>query len=303
MSKDRNLRNYTLNLFKKPPAFYPWLRQVMGTLAGVFLLSQMLDWCWYGKGRRNKKQEHLRVVWFTDAQIMAETSLTKRELELAKKQLKELPFLKIRAVGDPRKTEYVLNLNRWCEFVDSTKWVHTGSDSTFGGVGSKSTDRGVVHTLTRARPLPLRGVGAKPTTPPEKKDKPEHHPRWKHYAQKLVAAITEVRKLNKNSNTRNWGYSFYMLHKGTGVPIPRIKTVLDWYCQELKEGGDLIRSNPKFLSIAYTAQRFREKFFDLEGQMNRHKGPEDVMGTKKTKKKVLTLSKKERKALRQKRGW
>ena len=60
-----------------------------------------------------------------------------------------------------------------------------------------------------------------------------------------------------------------MIHEKDKIEIPRIRATLKWYCSFLVRGGDLTRSNPQKVHIAYSGEAFRRKFFDLEAARGR----------------------------------
>lgn len=92
------MRNILKQLNQKPIAYYPIYRQVTGSTTGGILLSQLMYWF-------SKKDK----IFKTDLEIMEETFLTKKELENAKKLIKNLDFITVSREGLPAKTYYEID--------------------------------------------------------------------------------------------------------------------------------------------------------------------------------------------------
>lgn len=168
-------------------------------------------------------------------------------------------------------------------------------------IDKTSVARGSVSTSTLSATTPPKGgVVAAISYKKEIKShsKQQKSSRWKLYATLLHKAILKVRNMTK-LNTRNWAYQFQTIHFNDSVPIPRLREVLKWYCSRLVKSGDLIRSNPDMIPIAYNAQSFRKKFDRIEGSMVRwnmkHGFEESVEPKKKFKKEYTKKSKKQNK--------
>jgi len=84
-------------LNQRPVAYMPAYRDLAGSIAGGVLLSQIMYW-WAATGGRK--------FYKTDAELMAETGLSKKELETAKKRVKELNFISVSLEGMPARTYY-----------------------------------------------------------------------------------------------------------------------------------------------------------------------------------------------------
>ena len=98
------------------------------------------------------------------------------------------------------------------------------------------------------------------------------HPRWLSYAKKLHSAIATVHKVNYTSKLHSWSHSFKLLHTKDGIAIPRIKSILMWYCKEFP-------NQDTYLPIANSGASFREKFLRIEAQMKRmQKEDEPIIG-------------------------
>jgi hypothetical protein len=96
------MREFLKNLHQRPIAYYPVYRQITGSTTAGVLLSQLMYW--FSKQDRFHK---------TDAEIMAETLLTKKELELAKKSIKKLSFIEVTRDGVPARTFYEISWESW----------------------------------------------------------------------------------------------------------------------------------------------------------------------------------------------
>lgn len=83
---------------EKPIAYYPVYRKITGSTTGGILLSQLMYWF-------SKKDK----IFKTDAEIMEETYLTKKELETAKNLIKKLDFITVSREGLPAKTYYEIH--------------------------------------------------------------------------------------------------------------------------------------------------------------------------------------------------
>ena len=86
------------NLHQRPIAYYPVYRKLTGSTTAGILLSQLMYWF-------SKKDK----IFKTDKEIMEETLLTKKELENAKKLIKNLDFITVSREGIPAKTYYEID--------------------------------------------------------------------------------------------------------------------------------------------------------------------------------------------------
>jgi len=86
------------NLHQRPIAYYPVYRKLTGSTTAGILLSQLMYWF-------SKKDK----IFKTDKDIMEETLLTKKELENAKKLIKNLDFITVSREGIPAKTYYEID--------------------------------------------------------------------------------------------------------------------------------------------------------------------------------------------------
>lgn len=92
------MKDILKKLNQKPIAYYPIYRQITGSTTGGILLSQLMYWF-------SKKDK----IFKTDNEIMEETYLSKKELENAKKLIKNLDFITVSREGLPAITYYEIN--------------------------------------------------------------------------------------------------------------------------------------------------------------------------------------------------
>ena len=87
-------------LNQRPISYYPVYRRLAGSTTAGILLSQLMYW--FSAAKKDK-------IFKTDAEIMQETLLSKKELENAKKAIRKLDFIKVTREGLPAKTYYQVN--------------------------------------------------------------------------------------------------------------------------------------------------------------------------------------------------
>lgn len=142
--------------------------------------------------------------------------------------------------------------------------MHTGRGrkrAEEGGTGSKRTEE------ARSRRARVDGISDESVTShPRVKEKKPPHERWSRWAKKLALTISRVRKA-KTAAPATWSAAFRELHEKDQMEIPRIRATLDAYCAYLDKTGDLIRSNPDKMFIAYSGPVFRKKFLDIEAKL------------------------------------
>ena len=92
------MKNLLKELNQRPIAYYPIYRKITGSTTAGILLSQLMYWL--------SKSDKIHK---TDAQIMEETLLTKKELEGAKRAIKKLAFIEVTREGVPAKTYYEID--------------------------------------------------------------------------------------------------------------------------------------------------------------------------------------------------
>ena len=99
-------------LHHRPIAYYPCYADMMGSVSGGVILSQLMYWYAAHDGQ---------PFMLTDRTLQAETHVTLRELREAKVRLKRLPFLTIARKGIPATTWYEADLDKLCECLAQTQ--------------------------------------------------------------------------------------------------------------------------------------------------------------------------------------
>ncbi len=74
----------------------------------------------------------------------------------------------------------------------------------------------------------------------------------------LVSAIQKMRKTSRRTNISKWIPQFEKLRTTDSIEEERIKNVLIWYVSHLKD---------KYVPKVYSADGFRNKFFQIEAAM------------------------------------
>ncbi|DAB40788.1 MAG TPA: hypothetical protein CFH81_00330 [Sulfurovum sp. UBA12169] len=118
----------------KPIAYYPVYKQITNSTTGGILLSQLMYW--FSKSDKFYK---------TDEEIKTETLLTKKELENAKKLIKNLPFITVTREGIPAQTYYEIDWEKWVTCITETG----NTVSTIGGnCTPQNVETNIVLSLT-----------------------------------------------------------------------------------------------------------------------------------------------------------
>lgn len=93
--------------------------------------------------------------------------------------------------------------------------------------------------------------------------KDSKHPRWKKFATQLHTAVLTETHVNRSHEISKWAHQFRLLYIQDKVSIQRIKSVLDWYCEELPNAE-------QYLPQGYCGRTFREKFSRIEDYMKKN---------------------------------
>jgi len=93
-------------LHRRRISFHPIYRDVVGSITGALLLSQLMYW--FGKKNR---------IYKTDQMFRDEIRLSEAEMKAAKKQIKDLPFITVTREGIPAKTYYEINYDVYSSYV------------------------------------------------------------------------------------------------------------------------------------------------------------------------------------------
>lgn len=107
-------------LHQRPIAYYPCYADLMGSVAGGVVLSQVL----FHYGQEGHK------FFKSDKALMAETHVSLREFREAKRQLKNLDFLTVRREGLPAKTWYDVDSRRLAETLSRPSSLNDGVQSS-----------------------------------------------------------------------------------------------------------------------------------------------------------------------------
>ena len=152
------MKDILKKLNEKPIAYYPIYRKITGSTTGGILLSQLMYWF-------SKKDK----IFKTDADIMEETYLTKKELETAKNLIKKLDFITVSREGLPAKTYYEIH---WEKML-----------SSFHDLGKLETTKGGNYTPEKVETI--------------------HPDLGKHsiYTENTTENTTENKKINKKNLT------------------------------------------------------------------------------------------------------
>ena len=139
------MRNILQALNERPIAYYPIYRKITGsTTAGIYL-SQLMYWF-------SKKDK----IFKTDAEIMEETLLTKKEVENAKKLIKKLDFITVSREGIPAKTYYEIDWNLFQIHLNTATQneetsIHETEEQVYpkgGNCNTQKVETNIVKSLT-----------------------------------------------------------------------------------------------------------------------------------------------------------
>ncbi|AQW81384.1 hypothetical protein CPIN17260_1095 [Campylobacter pinnipediorum subsp. pinnipediorum] len=131
-------------LSERPIAYYPAYARLAGSITAGLLLSQLMYWF--------TKQDK---IFKTDAEIMAETMLSKDELRSAKSKLKNLDFLTISREGIPAKTFYEIDWDLLENALNFDKKVVKNNETR----QVKTPKQDVVNSQDKIREFPETGLG------------------------------------------------------------------------------------------------------------------------------------------------
>ena len=96
------MQELMIALNQRPISYYPCYAQLMGTIPGAIVLSQLMYW-WSAVGGR--KFDKL------DSELRTETGITENELRTVKRKLKSFDFIVITREGIPAKTYYQIDFD------------------------------------------------------------------------------------------------------------------------------------------------------------------------------------------------
>ncbi len=251
MSKSKDA---VVELFKSfhdiPIRFYPIHRMIGEKLTTTILMAYLLRQFQY-----HKKD----TIFYTDEQIMEETSLTERELRGAKDDMKALGFIDVNRAGYKGRTHYTVDWVKLAIVASSCSVKRAKQEPSVPSKGRNT----IKEDTKEIKDTTLSLVADATDGTKCEGEKFE----WENMTTKLHSTIGRVRKINSKSKPKGWWKYFRTLHRLDGYEIPRIWKALKWYCRELpnRYGTD------KYFPQAYAAQSFREKFVKIETAMERQK--------------------------------
>lgn len=116
-------------------AYHPSLARVMGSATGGIWLSQILYWDSVKAATMTDDDD----IWFykTDAEIIGETFLTRREAQSAKATARRLGLIKIEIRGMPAKTHYCVDTEAILDAIESS--LHNAGQQVDTTPGNKLT--------------------------------------------------------------------------------------------------------------------------------------------------------------------
>lgn len=112
--QQENLKKLVKSLNQKPVAYYPIYREIMGSIAGGVMLSQIMFWWGVAKGDEFYK---------SDSELMKETGLNEWEIKNEKYKLKSLPFIKFERKGVPPTTHYSIDIEKFNDTIVNSEHV------------------------------------------------------------------------------------------------------------------------------------------------------------------------------------
>lgn len=221
--------------------------------------------------------DEVKNKWFqcSPDEVAGRLFFTHHQQERMTKQLKDNGIINCENRGRPKKRWIKINISHMKEQIK--KHFHTPAKvraSLPAKVRAYDNDSLYIKNINkRTGPTTEDGTGKKAT------QVIKLHPRWKKFSIQLSTAIQIIRKVNKTSNIKTWPAQFRLLHIKEGVSIPRIRKVLNWYCKQIPDRN-------KWVPHVQSASSFRQKFFRVEGAMEREEPTKEETPGKSRKVKV-----------------
>ncbi len=215
------------------------------------------------------KGGHDREGWvrLTDKDCHRGFGFSPKQVQRHLKKLKAMVIIRVRRVGNQGRRWVFVNiatLETWSRTPDALKSLSRGAIRAFVRRDKTSYLEGTNGRISYTRPPSGDSSNTAPT------NHPDGMVEYEKCARALRDSIENVRAINSRSKPNKWFHYFRLLHEKDEIPLPRIQTVLKWYCNKLHKGGDLITNgNPEFIPIAYTGSHFRTKFDSIEAAMSR----------------------------------
>jgi hypothetical protein len=106
-------------LFDQPIAYHPAIAHAVGSVTAGVLLSQLLYWT-------PRSTDPDGWVWKTQEQLHAETGLTRKEQESARRYLRDADVLEERKAGVPAKLYFRINVERLTQLLAAVQDAQNG---------------------------------------------------------------------------------------------------------------------------------------------------------------------------------
>ena len=199
-------------LNQRPIAYYPVYRNITGSTTGGILLSQLMYWF----AKKDK-------IFKTDAAIMEETFLTKKELENAKKLIKNLDFITVSREGIPAKTYYEID---WKKFEKALDFSSKKEESSNNQTGKQVSTNGGNCVPPKGESNKNNNFNTETTT--EKKSKKKiFTPDDLAVAQYLFQKIKCIYADAKEPNWNEWANNIRLLRERDGKSLKAIRNIID----------------------------------------------------------------------------
>lgn len=121
-----NKRILRIVLGDRTIAYHPYLARVMGSVAGGVWLSQILYWDSVKASGDDYADDAENWFYKTDAEIIGETGLTKRETVDAKNKARSIGIVKTELRGMPAKTHYCVDVDSLENQIRATSLHNAG---------------------------------------------------------------------------------------------------------------------------------------------------------------------------------
>lgn len=109
-----HLKKFIKDMNQRPVTYYPIYRNIMGSVAGGVMLSQLMFW--WGAVKEDE-------FYKSDAELMKETGLTEWEVKNEKFKLRSLGFIEYRMGGTPRSTHYKVDYDKFIDLISHPEHV------------------------------------------------------------------------------------------------------------------------------------------------------------------------------------
>jgi hypothetical protein len=219
-----------------------FIRENTFTLGEAVMLSALINL--YNLGKKKSKNGWIVVT----NKALKSQGFSLYQINQFVPKLKAKKVVQIKATGVPPKRRIR---------IDFDELEHLFSNIC------KSRDSNIGKSRSLSSRSSKKGKKLSERIPTEKK--------WARFAGKLRTSLQTHRKVHPTSTAKAWGEHFRKLHTTDKVPIKHIKIILNWYCQQIAQEGDIIKNgNTSYLPVVFSGAAFRKKFNQLEEAMRRH---------------------------------